>query len=308
MDEAIDEPWPRRILERLDGAARAFGVELAAAWVELAARLRLLDPTPPGYFTHPLALPTLELPRWAGALAARRGRPVAAPRLEEAAEAAAAGYLHVRLHDDFIDEGRGDPAVVMLLAEALLVHHQALMAALLPSGSAFWGQQRATWLAYHEAMLRERRGHRDGVDDAAAFAAVLGRSRPLALPPAAVLVHAGLDELVPDVAAIIEALARGHQLYLDLLHGERDLALGNRTWVLSRLASGGDRPALRRRLIAGGLDEIVDEAAADLERAAAGARGLGWDELGGWIAARRGQMEATRTAVYAELFGGLLGG
>jgi hypothetical protein len=200
-------------------------------------------------------------------------------------EAAATGYLHVRVQDDLMDEGVGEAGPAMLLAEALFLRHQTLLARLVPLGSGFWSRFQTRWLAYNEAMLLEQHLHRSGgVTDAASFDQVLQRSWPLSLPAAAVLALAA----VPDGAELDKAL----HLFTK---GGRD---------------GGERDAreLRRRLmLGGGVDEVVAEIHQDLDRAVEAARVLDSEEACRFVEARRAFMADVQRKAFEGLFERLLG-
>ncbi|WP_437511747.1 geranylgeranyl pyrophosphate synthase [Sorangium sp. So ce1099] len=339
----VEASLEAEVLQRLASFRGRLGSELGALFDELAARLRLLDGAPgEGYFSHPTALPVLELPLW---VATRFGAP--GPSLDEGsrglpplavelAEAAAVGYLHVRIEDDLLDEGLGDPGAAVLLSGALFARHQALLARSLARGSAFWGLFEEVWLGYGEAMLLERRLHQGGGPrDAAAFRRVLARTRPLVLPAAAALFALSRPEHVADLEAFVAALAAAHQLFVDLLHAEKDRALGNMTYVLSRLgaqveardagqprSSGAAPPddeprrdpegrgatALRAQLFArGGFDAILDEARCELARAEAAAGALGLPEAVRFCKARARYMTEIQRRVFLAFFSALAG-
>ncbi|HZF52408.1 MAG TPA: hypothetical protein VE093_27325 [Polyangiaceae bacterium] len=233
-------------------------------------------------------------------------------------EAAATGYLHVRVQDDLMDEGVGEAGPAMLLAEALFLRHQTLLARLVPLGSGFWSRFQTRWLAYNEAMLLEQHLHRSGgVTDAASFDQVLQRSWPLSLPAAAVLALAA----VPDGAELDKALhlfvmhlTRAHQLFTDLLDAEKDLRNKNLTYVVCRFTKGGrdggerDARELRRRLmLGGGVDEVVAEIHQDLDRAVEAARVLDSEEACRFVEARRAFMADVQRKAFEGLFERLLG-
>ncbi|KYF58883.1 geranylgeranyl pyrophosphate synthase, partial [Sorangium cellulosum] len=233
-DEAALEA---EVLRRLTALRGRLGGELGALFDELAARLRLFEGEPgEGYFSHPMALPVLELPLWVATRfraprpAPRAGTPELPPLAVDLAEAAAVGYLHVRIEDDLVDEGVGEPGAAVLLSGALFARHQALLARSLPGQSAFWDLFEEVWLGYGDAMLLERRLHRGGGPrDVEAFRRVLARSRPLVLPAAAALFALSRPEHLAALEAFVSALAAAHQLFADLLHAEKDRALGNAT-------------------------------------------------------------------------------
>lgn len=300
---------------RLAALRRRLGGELGALFDALAARLRLFEGGPgAGYFSHPMALPVLQLPRW---IAARYGDP-GAPLVVNLAEAAAVGYLHVRVEDDWFDEAIGDPGASMILSGALFARHQALLARELAPASAFWGLFEEVWLGYAEAMLFERRLHQGlRAHDAEAFQQVLARSRPLVLPAAAALFALGREAELPALEALVAALVAGHQLFADLLNIEKDRALGNTTHVLFRLGAlgsdgavvaGGDPGAAALRValfVHGGFEAIVDEARAELARAGAAAATLGLPAASRFIEARGRYMREVQEKVFLAFFNAL---
>ena len=281
------------VLARLAALRGRLGPELGGAFDRLAARLRLFEGRAgEGYFSHPTALPVLELPVWIVGHLARCGAAAPPGRALNLAEAAAAGYLRVRIEDDWFDEGVGEPGEAAMLAQALFARHGALLAPELRAGGEFWALFEEVWLGYGEAMLLERRLHRgEAPHDAEAFRRVLARSRPLVLPAAAALFAAGRPEDLGALERVVEALAAAHQLFTDLLHAQRDRAQGNTTHVLFRLGArgGGDAAALGAALFAGGgFDAIMGDARAELSRAQLAASELDAPELTRFLE-RRGQ-------------------
>lgn len=297
------------MLARLGALRRGLGPELGAAFDELAGRLRLFEGRAgQGYFSHPMALPTLDLPRWAAAHLALRGAEAPPARVLRLAEAAAVGYLRVRVEDDWLDEGIGEPGAVMMLAGALGARHEALIAAELPRGSAFWDLFEEVWRGYAEAMLLERRLQRgEGDYDEAAFRRVLARSRPLVLPAAAALFAAGRIEGLAAVEQLVDGLAAGHQLFADALHAQKDSALGVTTHALRRLGverGAGGAEVAQALLLRGGLDALVDAARAELERARTAARALGAEEAERFLEERVRYMADLRARAFQALFQG----
>jgi hypothetical protein len=304
-------PGEPEALRRLAAFRGRLGPELGAAFDAFAARLKLFrGDDEHGYFSHPMALPVLELPQWAVAHTARRGRTIAPAVAASLGEAAAMGYLHVRVQDDWFDEAVGDPGTAMRLSDAFFVRHQALLARVVPSRSAFWELFEEVWLGYGEAMLLERRLHKGGQPyDIAAFRRVLTRSRPLALPPAAALFSAHQSEDVELFEQFSAALAVGHQLFADLLHVEKDRTNENRTHVLFRLGakSGGEREAqaLRVALFSrGGFDTIVSDALKELAQARSAAEALGVPEATRFCDERARYMAQVQRKVFEALFSG----
>jgi len=313
MSAVADVSLQAEVLERLAVQGEALGPLLGGAWTRLAARLRLGE-REPGYFLHPLAFPILQLPAWA---AERAGGAFPGGLTLDVCEAAAAGYLHVRVQDDRMDEGIGEGAATELLSDTLLTRHQRLLAGVVGGRAAFWDRFEVTWRAYAEAMLRERALHDgEGTYDSEAFDAVMDRSRPLALPPAAIWIRAGLDALLPALDEYVSSLSISHQLFTDLIDAERDLAAGNLTWVVRRMgitsADAGLPGALgrlRRALyLEGGFDRIMKEAVAGLDRAAAAAARMGLPPASdAYLERRRALMAASQRQVFQALFDRLRG-
>ncbi|WP_437735958.1 geranylgeranyl pyrophosphate synthase [Sorangium sp. So ce1335] len=331
------------VLRRLAALRGRLGGELGALFDELAARLRLFEGEPgEGYFSHPMALPVLELPLWvatrfgAQGPAPCAGSPGIPPLAVDLAEAAAVGYLHVRIEDDLLDEGLGEPGAAVLLSGALFARHQALLARSLAGESAFWDLFEEVWLGYGEAMQLERRLHRGGGPrDAAMFRRVLARTRPLVLPAAAALFALSRPEHLAALEAFVAALAAAHQLFADLLHAEKDRALGNTTYVLVRLGAhveasgagasrssgaaqpdderrrerdGGDATALRAALfVRGGFDAIVEGARCELARAEAAAVALGLPAAARFCEERARYMSEIQRRVFLAFFSALAG-
>lgn len=305
-------PGEGAVLQRLAVLRGRLGPELKAAFDALTARLELFrGGDREGYFSHPMALPVLELPQWAAAHAARQGAAIAPAVVANLVEAAAAGYLHVRVQDDWFDEAVGEPGTAMLLSDAFFARHHALLAREVPRDSPFWERFEEIWLAYGEAMLLERRlRHSTEPYDAAAFGSVLARSRPLALPPAAALFAADRAQDVETLEEFSSALITAHQLFADLLDAEKDRANGNRTHVLFRLGgrAGGDRQAeaLRKAIFSqGGFDAVVSDAVGELERARRVAGALVMPEAVRYCEERARYMAELQAKVFQAFFSGL---
>ncbi|MGK4006632.1 geranylgeranyl pyrophosphate synthase [Sorangium sp. So ce1036] len=341
---AAEASLEAEVLRRLGSLRGRLGSELGAQFDALAARLRLFEGEPgEGYFSHPMALPVLQLPLW---VATRFAAPPPAPDVGsrglpplavDLAEAAAVGYLHVRVEDDLVDEGIGEPGAAVLLSGALFARHQAVLARSVAGAGAFWALFEEVWLGYGEAMLLERRLHRgEGPGDAGAFRRVLARSRPLVLPAAAALFALSQTEHLAALEELVSSLSAAHQLFADLLHAEKDRALGNTTYVLRRLGtraeardegqaeasgplrSAGPRrdpeegraaaSALRAQLFArGGFDAIVEEARCELARAEAAAGALGLPEVARFCKRRERYMAEIQRRVFLALFSALAG-
>ncbi len=295
------------IRARLEVFRDRLGPRLGAACDQLFDRLELGRPSTavrPGYFINPLALPVLQIPSWMGKRAAREGRELPREVLHDLAESAAAGYLHVRIQDDLLDEGVGRPAEAMLLAEAFFVRHQSLLGRNLGGNEKFWQRYRTRWHEYQEAMLFENElmSRPSGIDESA-FDRILRRSQPLELPGAAALECAGLRELLPHLEGFVRHLVRGHQLFHDLIDADKDHGAGNITFVVQRLGGSEGADTLHRRmLLEGGFDEITEESLSELRSAEVAARRGGFDEALAYLRSRERLVEETRREVFESLF------
>jgi hypothetical protein len=303
------------VLRRLMAFRERLGPELGVAFDTLAGRLGLFGrAVGRGYFSHPMALPVLEFPQWAAAHVARRGAAIAPAVVTALTEAAAMGYLHVRVQDDWFDEGAGEPHMAMMLSEALFARGLALLAPVVPEQSPFWDLFEEVWVGYGEAMVLERRLHKgEEPYDVEAFRKVLARSRPLVLLPAAVLFAAGRGEDVAAFEHFSMALVAAHQLFADLLDAEKDLAHANRTHILFRFAvkRSGDCEiaALRVALFGqGGFDAVVRDAVKELARARRAAESLAMPEAVHFLDKREQFMAEVQIKVFEAVFSGVRGG
>ncbi len=98
--------------------------------------------------------------------------------VETAAAAGAIGYYAVRLQDDLMDEGIGDPAAIAVLSSAVLATAQSTLGSMGPS-ARFWVWHRDVMLGYAEAMQFEAEIRNDpAAYDEAAFERVLEQVAP----------------------------------------------------------------------------------------------------------------------------------
>lgn len=293
--------WTPFALEALDALGGRLGPRMQRALDRLRDRLRLRAGASPGYFDHPMALPVLALPHWV----APAGTP--GPRVRAAAAAAALGYLHVRVHDDLLDDGEAD-ADSLMLANVLLNAHRSALAVAAADPAGFAAHAEAVWCAYAEAMSLEAALRSGAVawGDRTRHAA-MDRSMPLALPATA---------LLPDEAqrtalgAAVRHLVSAHQLVNDLVDVERDLAAGARTAVIARAGDAPDAGRVRTWLFGeGGLDAVVDEALAGFAACEGAAAALDAPALAVHAAARADHARTTQQAAWrgylVRAFGGV---
>ena len=256
------------------GRARAAFADagLAALWSDLDHRW---DLDSGAYFTHPLALPVADLPRWAAA----GGSDV----VSSAQASAVCGYLHARILDDLVDGDRSVPSSPGdVLAASLLqtLHLRWLAEAAGPHAPDLLRLATRRWGAFTRAMSTELRTRRSP-DPAteASHRRSLDRSRPLALPALAVRRRLGRpDAPLPDV---VELVIDAHQRLTDLLDLQRDGAHGHTTWAAAHLRVG-DGPAAAFQ--SGAFDRWLDQIDALHARAEVHAAAL--PGLGGWLARR----------------------
>jgi hypothetical protein len=240
-------------------------------------------------FFHPLGQPIAAFPMWVAAAVGDDDQ----GRLLDVIEATVAGYLYVRVHDDRLDEGIGDPDDALFLADSFLVRHQVLLARHVGASARFWTLFEDVAGEYGAAMLLERSLLRAGAAyGRTEFDAVLGRSRPLVLPGAALLDIADRWEVLEPLRQFVHHAVRAAQLVDDVLDCHVDAAAGRHTWVVRRLQRDGGVAAMGRNLVAGELDEIVFEVLADLDAAAGYARSVGMADASEWLAARRAAVVA----------------
>ncbi len=279
------------IHERLLNLRDRVPAELCPAFDTLLARRGFLAAEPEPFF-HPLGHPIASLPAWVGATVGLDGTDSEA-RLLDLIEATTVGYLYVRVHDDRLDEGLGDPDESLFLAAIFLVRHQTLLARHVGRSERFWTYFEEVAAEYSAAMLLERAvlragatyGHRE-------FDLVLGRSRPLILPAAALLDLADRWELLGALQRFVHHCVRAAQLVDDLLDCEADRAAGRLTWTVRRLGGEAGATTMVHALVSGGLDEILADALRDVEASDAAAVELGMEAARSWLAERRAEIVA----------------
>lgn len=251
--------WNRfapRLAAELAGVGGRLPPRLRTAWDAVIARTGFPTPDCPCPPLADLALPVFELPVWVARRARRAGTRVPARTVLDAACAAGLGYLVVRLHDDRLDEQRGDEAGALLLGSILLLEHHARLERAAGTG---WPALRpaiaAAWRAYGEAMLLERELSASGRWTEPGWRASLDRFAPLVLAPGAVLARAGRARDLPALRALLDPLVACHQELEDAVDAIEDLDGGRTTWVTTTL--GPDpRVAWLRGGFAGHLAEV----------------------------------------------------
>ena len=255
---------------------------------------------------NPLGQPVAQLPYWTAEIVGNESE-IANSMLDDLAEAAIVGYLHVRVQDDLIDEGGWPVEQAVLLSEALLIRHVSLLARHAGASTPFWSYfERKGW-DYCEATLIERRLLDPGSTyEEEEFDSVLRRSMALIIPSAVVLDRAGRWDLIGPWEELVGHVVRSGQLIDDLVDAADDLDRGNHTWVVRRMGGSDGRIALLNRLgLEGGFDEIVDDINRDVDAAIEAASRLDAYSTASWLVARRAAVANVQEGFFARLFGGL---
>jgi hypothetical protein len=279
------------VRDRLLSLRQRLAPDLWAAFDALLARRGFLSSDPEPFF-HPLGHPIVSFPVWVATAVAPDGT-AGRDQVVDLIEATVDGYLYVRVHDDRLDEDIGDPDDSLFLADAFLVRHQALLARHVGSSPRFWELFEQVAMQYSAAMLLERSLLRPNATyGAREFDVVLGRSRPLVLPGAAVLDIADRWDLIEPLQGFVHHAVRCSQLVDDLLDCELDRAAGRFTWVVRRLGGEDGPQAMALNLLSGGVDGIVADALADVDAADRLAAAVGMIDARAWLADRRDQIVA----------------
>jgi hypothetical protein len=277
------------IRDRLVSMRRRLSADLWPAFDALVARRGFLSSDADPLF-HPLGHPIAWFPTWVAAAVGLTSAE-SEPRLLDLIEASVAGYLYVRVHDDRLDEGIGDPDESLFLADAFLVRHQTLLARNVGSSGRFWTLFEQVAAEYSAAMLLERSVMQAGATYGPhEFDLVLGRSRPLVLPGAAVLEMSDRWDLVEPLQQFVHHAVRAAQLVDDLLDCETDRAAGRLTWVVRRLGGEVSAAEMTHTLVAGGIDEIISDALRDVDASDAAAAEVGMADARLWLEARRAEI------------------
>ena len=309
MSSVLDPAGISALIDaRFAGLGAILGPRLRPGYDALLARQKW-GAAHPGWYTAAESQPILVLVLQ---VASVLGDAVPRGAIEDALESAMIGYAYVRVQDDWLDEGvlATDPETTALLADALFARHQAVTAKAVAGGDpAYWDLFATTWANYGEAMLLERellRGPGAGSPpyDAPAFEAVLLRSRPMVLPPAALLARAGLLDRLPALEVLVHEVARASQLLDDGLDVLADLEAGSMNYLVQRFGGLHGRAALAAGMALGGFAITWEEADAALGSALQAAEALGIAQpFADFVAERRAVMTRVRDAADGALRG-----
>lgn len=251
-----------------------------------------------GPHTNVLGHPLLQLPLW---IEAATDGELDDTVLSDILESSLCGYLSVRVEDDYFDGQWDRPKETIMLSGVLRSRHQGLLARHL-SDERFWDRFEELWSGYANAMLLESEVTEASSDyGPAEFDMVLTRSQPLEIPADAVLSLKGRWDQAGLTADLVRHLAKATQLFDDLVDAPADLASGHYTWMVRRLGGFGGEKALRRGMIRS-WDQVIAEAADELDRAGVVGARMGLTELESWIDARKTEMGRVSQSMFEALF------
>jgi hypothetical protein len=221
--------------------------------------------------------------------------------LSDILESSLCGYLSVRAEDDYFDGQWDRPKEAIILSGVFRSRHQGLLARHISDGR-FWDRFEELWSGYADAMLLESELTEASSDyGPAEFDMVLARSQPLEIPANAVLSLKGCWDRAGLAGDLVLHLTKATQLFDDLVDAPADLASGNHTWMVRRLAGTGGEKALRRSMVKS-WDQVITEAAEELDRAALVGTEMGLAELPAWIGARKAEMDRASRHMFEALF------
>jgi hypothetical protein len=251
-----------------------------------------------GPHTNVLGHPLLQLPLW---IDAATDGDLDDTVLFDILESSLCGYLSVRAEDDYFDGQWDRPKEALMLSGVFRSRHQGLLARHV-SDERFWNRFEELWSGYADAMLLESELTEASSDyGPVEFDMVLARSQPLEIPADAVLSLKGCWDQAGLTAELVRHLTKATQLFDDLVDAPGDLASGNYTWMVRRLAGTGGEKALRRGMVKS-WDQVITEAAEELDRAVLVGAEMGLTELLPWIDARKAEMERSSRRMFEALF------
>lgn len=184
--------------------------------------------SPDRYFLHAKAFPAVHLGDWA--LEATGGADSALRR--DIVRSTVAGYYFVRMVDDVTDDGCS--SATRLLPTAGFLHHafERPYRSWFPHDHPFWSGFADLWARSSEASAVDL--SLDAIDETR-FVEISAKKVIGALIPVSAVFHArGAADVPAQWTALVELIARYHQLSNDLAGWQADLAAGRNTWFLSR--------------------------------------------------------------------------
>ena len=259
--QVLRERLEPRVRSALDGVLDGLGVDPRGSVAALLS---------------PAFLPAGSLPIHVASALARRGQAPSESAIDDAVDAALAGYLFAVVIGFLSDEPPEDPAGKLLAAAALSQRHAALLGRVVGDHPSFWDLHESTWTAAFEANLLERRILRkDATYGDEELSRVAERFLPIVLPAAALLSAAGAFEQVAPLVDAMHHAATAARLADDLADALRDRRASRYSWVVRR--HGGevsDKELFRQLWFQGGVSKVLDRILEEVEAAADGLRAL----------------------------------
>lgn len=190
---------------------------------------------------------------------------------EEAAYGALAGYFHVRIQDNVLDEPERFDSSYLLLGNELVAEFFGVYHGLFPPGHRFWHYFRRYWRETSRFTLWEKVAH------AGRHAPFHERDLPrlgkkhggAKIPMAAVCLAAGREQDIPRYARFLDAVHLADQLVNDVLSVTKDLRHHHLSYVAGRALcvarrNGGAlaeaEGVVGRTLLTTELEEVLDRA------------------------------------------------
>jgi hypothetical protein len=272
------------------------------------------------YFSTPLSPPLLYMPLWLADGLRERGRlPSGAEEaLVKIVAGTMLGYFYIRIQDDAIDEPTRADAELLLLGNALFTGMVRMYRDALPDRDApFLEAFDRAWSDFSRLTLAEQRAVR-GADPypAALFEEHADKVAFARVPMLAVAAIAGTLDFEASITSLVRRLGVAYGLTNDAFGWPRDLAAGQRTYLLA--AAGLERADLdavarepesrealaervRSRLYEGGqLRRVLREAGEWHRRAAEDASAMGLAGFDAFTAERLAWLEAMDRQVLAS--------
>jgi hypothetical protein len=223
---AVAEAW-KQMLDRAYRAAPFLATRLEG-WVEAMFGGRGLEPA----FTALLSYPLVHLPVWAAPDIA------GTPFLDDVTRSSVAGYLHVRLVDNVVDDDRDrDDRRLLPVANFLHIEFELPYHRHFPPGHSFWEVFTESWVGAAEAAIID--SQLESVDLAGFERWAARKTMSAVIPVAAALLFGGDHARLHLWREFIDAFGRWHQLENDFLGWRKDHQHHNPSLVVSEARRRG---------------------------------------------------------------------
>lgn len=222
------DPALKRLIEgavsRLEKETPPYMARQLGPWLrELAGQAEIS-----GYFTHPLAFPTLLFPRWLEKICAESPDPAFQADL---VYSTINGYYFIRLIDNLMDN---QATTELQLLPALAFFHTQFQAAYRPHFAAahpFWRFFTATWL--HSAEVTMQDAGLTEIDEDQFWRIAAQKTCAAKIPVAAVAYYYDRPDLIEDWTGLVDLFGGWHRLFNDLFDWHRDYARQTPSYFLS---------------------------------------------------------------------------